>query len=114
METGPSRDPSFEMDENDPVMRLLARAPMPEPDAWFATRTLARCRAKKQAGLLIARILRWAVGGGLGVSLAAVLLVVQIHPQKTDRQKDVQDAFQFMANFDADQDSSPSWQDSSP
>ena len=31
-------------EENDPVWRLLAKAPVPEPDAWFTVRTLARCR----------------------------------------------------------------------
>ena len=104
----------MEMDENDPVMRLLARSPLPEPDAWFVARTLARCRTEKKAGLAVARVWRWALGGGLSFCLAAIFLVAQVHSQSAEQQKNVQDAFQFMATFDADSDASPSWQDSTP
>jgi hypothetical protein len=105
------------MDENDPVFRLLAKAPLPEPDAWFAVRTLARCRSEKNAGIPFAymeRAWRWALGGGLGFCVAMILMVAQFHSEKAAQQKDVQDAFQFMASFDTDADSTTSWQDSSP
>jgi hypothetical protein len=113
-------------DENDPVWNLLARAPLAEPDAWFAARTLARCRNEKlgmepsaqNAGWFIrwTRMGRWAFGGGLGVCLAAGLLVAQMSSEKADDQKKVQEAFEIMATMDSDTDSSSSnssWQDSS-
>jgi len=95
---------------------------MPEPDAWFATRTLARCRAQKQAALTFTRIWRWALGGGLGISLAVTLMATQVQvgpvqSQNVNQQKSVQEAFEIMAstdNSDADSaTSSTSWQDSS-
>jgi len=113
-------------DANDPVWRLLARAPRPEPDAWFAARTLARCRheglgAESGVGALVrlGRVWRWALGGGLALSMALVLVVTQINSAKVDgadNQKNVQDAFEIMASIDTDSDSSSSsssWQDSS-
>ena len=115
MKAGPPQTPFEGMDENDPVMQLLAKAPLPEPDAWFVTRTLARCRAEKEEAVLSAqRVWRWVFGSGLALCLATILLVAQFQTQKSEKQKDVQDAFQFMANFDTDSDSSSSWQDSSP
>jgi len=111
---------------HEAVERLLARAPMPEPDAWFAARTLARCRSEKQDAVSLTRIWRWALGGGMGLCLAVSLLVVQVTqvaPVPTpnaDQQKSVQEAFAIMASSDnSDNDttapsaSSTSWQDSS-
>lgn len=122
MNAEPSRD-FPKGDDLDPrheaVWRLLGRAPMPEPDAWFAARTLARCRSEKQASLALARIWRWALGGGLGVCLAVGLLVtqMQVPAEKVDRHKSVQEAFEIVAsmnNSDTDSSaSSSSWQDSS-
>jgi hypothetical protein len=106
-------------DENDLVWRLLARAPLAEPDAWFATRTLARCRTEVTGAVTAVRlslIWRWAFGGGLGLCLALALVVAQVHSQDVAKQKDVQDAFEIMASIDTDSDSSStpsSWQDSS-
>ncbi len=129
MNAGPSSDRP-QRDDLDPrheaVERLLARAPMPEPDAWFAARTLARCRSEKQEAVSLTRIWRWALGSGLGVCLAVSLLVVQVkqvapvQAQNADQQKNVQEAFEIMASNDnSDNDtaspsaSSTSWQDSS-
>ena len=129
MNAGPSSDRP-EMDDLDPrheaVERLLARAPMAEPDAWFAARTLARCRTEKQETVSLTRIWRWALGGGLGICLAVSLLVVQVtqvapvQAQNADQQKSVQEAFEIMASNDnSDNDASSSsapttsWQDSS-
>jgi len=110
------------LDDNDPVWRLLAESPRPEPDAWFAVRTLARCR---NAGLSresfgFRTIWRWALGGGLSVCLAIVLLVPHDQPATTtpDQQKNVQEAFAIMASMDTSDSSSSSsttstWQDSS-
>ncbi len=118
---GPFNDPrqDAQLDENDPVWRLLGRASLPEPDAWFAARTLARCRHEGQNGGAtvvslprLTRMWRWALGGGLGLSLALVLMVAQIHSEKVDNQKNVQEAFEIMASIDPDSDSS-SWQDTS-
>lgn len=113
------------LDENDPVWGLLARAPLPEPDAWFTTRTLARCREEtpepKLSWTSIGRVWRWALGGGLGVCLAVTLMMTQTppHPASTDDQQNVQEAFEIVASVgsepgsDTDSSSSSTWQDSS-
>jgi hypothetical protein len=123
MKAVPPNDPSrnARRDENDPVWLLLARAPLPEPDAWFAVRTLARCRHEGLgvgAGVIsLARMWRWALGGGLALSAALALVATQIHSEKAAKQKNVQEAFAIMASIDTDSDSSTltssSWQDSS-
>lgn len=118
----PAKDVPF--DEHDPVWRLLGRAPLPEPDGWFAARTLARCRSEGRAALSFFRfspMWRWALGGGLGMCLAVTLLVAQMHAEQMNKQKNVQEAFEIMASIDTDTDSSlspsssspSSWQDSS-
>jgi hypothetical protein len=126
MNAGPSRDfpTGDDVDpRHDAVWRLLDRAPRPEPDAWFVTRALARCRGEKRAALL--QVWRWALGGGLGVCLAVSLLVAQVaqvHTQAVAEQKNVQEAFEIMASIDpapsAASESDPSasassWQDTS-
>jgi hypothetical protein len=102
------------LDENDPVWRLLGKSSLPEPDGWFAARTLARCRNEGVSTHWPLQVWRWAVGGGLAVCLAIALVFSQVHSEKVDQQKDVQDAFEIMASIDTDQDSSSSpWQDTS-
>jgi hypothetical protein len=126
MNAGPSSDRSENSDldpRHEEVWRLLGRAPMPEPDAWFAARTLARCRSEKQEAVSLTRVWRWALGGGLGICLAVTLLVAQVSQvapapaQNADQQKNVQEAFEIMASSDnSDTDTSAtsaSWQDSS-
>jgi len=133
MNAGPPNNNPLNMREdendlvNDPVWRLLAQAPRPEPDAWFAARTLARCRNEglggEASGMIplskLARMWRWALGGGLALSMASVLVVTQIQSsEKVDQQKNVQEAFEIMASLDNSSDSSSSsssssWQDSS-
>jgi hypothetical protein len=129
MKAGPPNDSPQNMREdddhvNDPVWRLLAQAPRPEPDAWFAARTLARCRHEGVSGgsddiislARFGRMWRWALGGGLALSMAVTLVVTQIQSEKVDKQKNVQEAFEIMASVDNDSDSSSSsssWQDSS-
>jgi len=110
-------------DENDPVWDLLAQAPRPEPDAWFVARTLARCRNEGRGGDWLPRLVgmwRWALGGGLALAMAVALVVPppQVQSEKVDDQKNVQDAFEIVANLDTtDADSSSStsssWQDTS-
>ena len=110
------------LDDNDPVWQLLAKSPRPEPDDWFAVRTLARCRntGLGMEGLNFRMIWRWALGGGLGVCLAVVLLVPHNRPESAApvQQANVQEAFEIMASMDNSPDSSSSsssstWQDSS-
>jgi hypothetical protein len=114
------------LDDRDPVWQLLARSPRPEPDGWFTARTLARCRQVEkrleQGWISFGRVWRWALGGGLGVCLAAILMVPQVRVQPAatgaDDQKNVQEAFEIVANLGSDSDSSSSsttstWQDSS-
>jgi hypothetical protein len=97
--------PDDRLNDNDPLWRLLAQAPRAEPDAWFAARTMARCRNEGP------------VGGGLAVMLAAALVVQnQVQTEKADKQQSVQEAFEIVASMNADSDSSSSpssWQDSS-
>jgi hypothetical protein len=123
MNAGPSSDfpPGNDLDpRHEAVWRVLGRAPLPEPDAWFAARTLARCRSEKPAALSLTRVWRWALGGGLGICLAVSLLVAQVsqvQTEKVDQHKNVQEAFEIVASMDnADTDSSASassWEDSS-
>jgi hypothetical protein len=125
MKAGPPNDPpqAARGDENDPMndplWHLLARAPRPEPDGWFTVRTLARCRhegLRMESGVIsFARMWRWALGGGLALSMALALVVTRIHSEKADKQKNVQEAFEIMASIDTDSDSSSSssWQNSS-
>jgi hypothetical protein len=101
---------------NDPVWGLLGRSPLPEPDAWFTTRTLAQCRALQRRGW---GLWRWALGTGLGLAVA-VFAVTRVQDQQViEKQKHVQEAFDIVASFGTDADSSPSdsaqtsWQDSS-
>jgi hypothetical protein len=125
MKAGPPNNHSQDvrLDENDPVWRLLARIPRPEPDAWFTMRTLARCRHEvmRSGGISpvwpvrFGRMWRWALGGGLALSMALALVTTQSYSEN-DKQKNVQEAFEIVASMDTDSDSSSSsssWQDSS-
>jgi hypothetical protein len=120
MNTGPLNDPSAG-EENDPVWALLASAPLLQPDPWFAVRTVARCRREgfsPRKGLAsLSRAWRWVLGGGsVTVSLALVMMFTQVQAEKADQQKNVQEAFEIMANIDTDSNSdasSSSWQDTS-
>jgi hypothetical protein len=104
------------LDENDPVWRLLGRAPLAQPDAWFAARTLARSRheyLRAEPGTLL-RIWHWILGGGVVLSVAVALAATQVHVEKADEVTNVQQAFEIVASMDTDSDSSSSsWQDSS-
>ena len=115
------------LDDNDPVWRLLAESPRPEPDAWFAVRTLARCRNEALAAdsggtVSLARVWRWALGGGVAICMALTLAVTQqvgqVHTATVDNQKNVQEAFEIIASIDnnsssdSDSSSSSTWQDS--
>jgi len=122
MKAGPPNDPTQDMrwEENDPAWRLLAQAPRPEPDAWFAARTLARCLNEGLGGEARAwqprfiGMWRWALGGGLAATMAVVLMMNQVQTEPVDKQKNVQEAFEIMASIDTDSDSSATpWQDSS-
>jgi hypothetical protein len=108
---------------NDPVWSLLARAPLPEPDGWFAARTLARCRLGSPARHWEpGRLWRWALGTGLGVCLA-MFAITRVHDETTvaAHQQNVQAAFEIVASMGDDSDSTSdsssstpdSWQDSS-
>ncbi len=107
------------LDDNDPIWQLLAESPRPEPDAWFAVRTMARCRNTVAEGFGFRAVWRWALGGGLGVCLAVVLLMPQASSNSTvpEKQKNVQEAFEIMASMDTSDSTSSSptssWQDSS-
>ena len=62
----------------------------------------------------LARMWRWALGGGVILSVAVALAAAQIHTEKIDKQINVQEAFEIVASMNTDSDSSSSsWQDSS-
>jgi hypothetical protein len=124
MNAGNPQDPSpdVRLDDSDPVFRLLAQSPRPEPDAWFAARTMARCRNEgmssdeRMNARLFARVWRWALGGGLAAAMAVALMVnSQPRTPVAETQSKLQDAFEIVASVDSDSDSSSSssWQDSS-
>jgi hypothetical protein len=110
-------------DASDPLWRLLGESPRPEPDGWFAARTLARCRneAANETGdtvmsmrTKLVKIWRWALAGGLAASMAVVLVMSNAPTQPAPDQQSVQEAFEIVASMDTDSDSSSSsWQDSS-
>jgi hypothetical protein len=111
-------------DEKDPVWRLLAQAPPPQPDAWFTVRTLARCRNAgidaEPRGWMLAHFWRWALGTGLGVCLAVFAMSrINTETEADANQKNVQEAFEIVASMSTDSDSTsttnptPSWPDSS-
>jgi hypothetical protein len=116
MSAGSDESPRDEIAESqDPVWRLLARAPLPEPEAWFAARTLARVRKERHTAAFFSRVRRWALGGALGVSVAVTLLVGPFHAAPS-KQQNVQEALEILASVDSDSDaatSPSSWQDSS-
>jgi hypothetical protein len=121
MNAGPDRT-TPQGDDLDPrhdaVWRLLERAPLPEPDVWFAARTLARCRSERPVRVGVWRsLLRWSLGCGIAVCGAVALVTTQIQSDKVETQKHVQEAFEVVASVDyADTDSSASstsWSDSS-
>ena len=114
----------LQLDDNDPVWRLLGESPRPEPDAWFAARTLARCRYAvpgRDLKAVFRGAWHWLLGGGLAVCLAMFLMVPRTQPAppttvSPDAQKNVQEAFEIMASIDSSDSSSSStssWQDSS-
>lgn len=121
----PNDHPNDSLPEsNDPIWGLLGHAPLPEPDAWFTARTLARCRfarlSAESGWETFGQIWRWALGGGVGVSLAVALVATQIRSESAAhvQQKNVQAAFEIVASLGTDSDSSSttsssSWQDSS-
>jgi hypothetical protein len=102
---------------SDPLDRLLGRAPLAAPDAWFTARALARCRTSAPAGRPALSWSgfgrRWAVAGIFSLCLAGFGLQ-QIHRNHTLRRHhrhSVQEAFEVMEKVGNDSDSS--WQDSS-
>ncbi|MCE0484454.1 MAG: hypothetical protein LV479_09475 [Methylacidiphilales bacterium] len=119
MKNGSDHPDSLEpFDESDSLWRLLGESRRPEPDGWFTARTVARCRHESPAvGHSIFRFWRWACGGSFGVGLAVILAMTQLHMVPTtaaeQKQKNVQEAFAYVASLDSDSDTSSTWQDSS-
>jgi hypothetical protein len=112
-----SHQPNSPPEDFDLLDRVLGAAPMPEPDAWFTARTLARCRSSQPTarpaiswGYLWRR---WAVAGVFTLCLAGFGLQ-QLHRNHTLRihhQHSAQEAFEVISKVDTDSDLS--WQDSS-
>lgn len=102
-----STPPDARLDEDDPVWHMLVESPLPEPDAWFAVRTLARCRyagaSVEPRDYFLGGVWRWTLGGGLGICVAVALMLAQIPAVSPSAQKQqkVQEAFEVMANLDS-------------
>jgi hypothetical protein len=98
--------PDRSSEENDALWRLLGESPRPEPDAWFAARTLARCRyATPGVFSWLGFFSNWrrVLGTSLGLGLAVVLVARQLpsNDAAPDQQQNVQEAFAIMASLDS-------------
>ena len=112
-----SHQPNHAPEDFDLLDRVLGAAPLPEPDAWFTARTLARCRSSQPSAPATISCgsfwRRWAVLGTLALCLTGFGLQ-QLHRNMTLRrhhQHSAQEAFEVISKMDNDSDSS--WQDSS-
>ena len=96
----------------DLLDRLLGLAPLPQPDPWFAARTLARCRSGRHAETPARRwsafLPRWAFPALAAVCVSAVGFqqAHRIHTLQSHQQHQVQEAFEVVASMDDDSDSS--------
>jgi hypothetical protein len=102
------------MEPNDPIWKLLGKAPLQEPNAWFAARTVARLRreAKQPAPSLWRRLLpvsAW-MGATAVVVVACVLSFggnpprpVPTSAELSHRAK-IQDALNYIADRGAETD----------
>ena len=115
------KGPIDHAEDADLLDQVLGASPLPEPDAWFTARTLARCRTSRTesrvSSFALARFWpRWAVLG-LFVLVSGGLALQQshrIHTLHVHHQHRVQEAFEVMATMGKDKDSSDtSWPDSS-
>lgn len=95
------------MEPNDPIWKLLGRSPLPETDAWFAARTVARLRRERRPSWK-----RRLMGALVWASSTAVVAVLAVHfwsgptrssshPVNTAK---VQDALNFIADRGAETD----------
>lgn len=87
------------MEPNDPIWKLLEKAPLREPDPWFAARTVARLRRERHPALR--RRLLGALAWVTSTVAVAVLSVhfwgVQNNPSHSNTAK-VQEALNFIAD----------------
>jgi hypothetical protein len=113
-----SNQPNRPSEDFDLLDRVLGASPMPEPDAWFTARTLARCRSSQptRTGIHLGYLWRrWAIAGIFTLCLAGFGLQ-QLHRNHTlqlHHQHSAQEAFEVISQVGTDTDSDLSWQDSS-
>jgi hypothetical protein len=90
------------MDSNDPLWQLLGKAPLREPDAWFAARTVARLRRQARPTIWAAwrRIVTVSAWAGAATAVTLMLTVhfagLTLH-QNHDTAK-IQDALDYIAD----------------
>jgi hypothetical protein len=111
MSSRPSPEDNTLLKNSDPLDRLLLRAPLIKPDAWFAARTLARCRNSQRSHSIFSFFAwnrRWAVGGVFGLFLAVFTLQQVHHSEKliSHKQRNVEEAFEVVASLGSQVDTS--------
>lgn len=86
------------MESNDPVWKMLERSPMPEPDAWFAARTVARLRREARPSAAKRFLAFFTLAGSTAV-VAFMAFHFWAAPVKTggDTAK-IQDALNYLAD----------------
>lgn len=88
------------MESNDPIWKLLDRSPLPEPDAWFAARTVARLRRERRPSWT-----RRLAGAFAWVGSTAVVAVLAVHfwgaqtvPAHSANTAKIQEALNYIAD----------------
>lgn len=120
MSTEPHQPPEDHDDPlatNDPIWDTLGKAPLREPDGWFAARTLARVRTEQASPVktpAAAGWLRWLwapaaamallfaglwIGGAPSPTAIAVVEPVTA-PAVAEPSDDLHEAFTYLANSD--------------
>lgn len=89
------------MDSNDPLWQLLGKAPLRQPDAWFAARTVARLRheARPSIWAVWRRVLSLSAWTGAAAAIAVFATIHFMEPVKPghDTAK-IQDALNYIAD----------------
>lgn len=88
------------MESNDPIWKMLERSPLPEPDAWFAARTVARLRREQRPSLLkrFATLFAYASSTAVVAFAAFHFLSAPVVSENGGNTAQIQDALNFIAD----------------